>query len=108
MKPSNPDFAVRVIFGHEEVPLRDYFFLGFLSKSNKELFVFSYWFLRATASSSCKNGHGIAQKEKVPSVAMGQKENPNGDHRWLGLFFLLPVGFFGYRAFLTHSHVFYI
>ena len=26
---------------------------------------------------------------------MGQKENSNGDHRWMGLFFPLPIGFFG-------------
>ena len=32
---------------------------------------------------------------------MGQKDATLGDHR---LFFLLPIGFFGY-PFLTHSHM---
>ena len=27
-------------------------------------------------------------------MAVGQKENPKGDHRCLGLFFLLPIVFF--------------
>ena len=39
---------------------------------------------------------------KIPKttfqVAMGQKENPNVDHGWLGLFSLLPKGFFRYPA----------
>ena len=37
-------------------------------------------------------------------MAMGQKENPNAEHKWLGLFFLLPIGFFRY-PFLTRSHM---
>ena len=34
---------------------------------------------------------------------VGQKENPKRDHRLLGLFFLLPIGFFMYPVFLTHN-----
>ena len=39
-------------------------------------------------------------------VAAGQKDaNPNRDHRWLSLFFLLPIAFLRYPIFLTHSHI---
>ena len=36
-------------------------------------------------------------------LRLGQTEKPGG-HRWMGLFFLLPIVFLGYPVFLTQSH----
>ena len=36
-------------------------------------------------------------------LALGQKDATLGDHRWLGLFFFLPIGFFRCPVFLAHN-----
>ena len=39
----------------------------------------------------------------IDYMAVGQNEKPQKKHRYFSLFFIFPIGFFGYPVFLTHS-----